>query len=486
MKWNSDNPGVATVDYNTGLITAVSKGSANITAISNDGTNISSLPCVVTVVKLPTVVTLNKSSTTIDAGNNETLIATVSPSDASDTSVRWSSSNISVATVDSTGNVTAVALGVATITSTTNANGLTATCAVTVSDPAIDYVNSLISALPTTITIANKAQVIAANTAYIALTSTEQAFISGDNYAKLTNAMAIIFPWNLLPVVTSDPGFEDVDQSSWHITGGNKNATITTGNAHGGSYDLQIGASSGGYQYITSLKPNTDYVFKVWVKVQNPATDVVTLIVQKYNGASSDTRATSTNSDTNYKQLSLSFTTGSDPSGTVFTIWNYGTGTDKVYADDVQLFQVPPVAFDSNYNISSNNIVTNIQAGTTVSQVKQGLTYNSNTTVTFYSNSSKSSTIADDGTVGTGTIIEATNGSNVVDFTIVIYGDVNGDGAINLNDLVSLRNYVLGTLSLSGVYQQAGNLYGESDISLNDLVGMMAVISESGSINQNL
>lgn len=77
-------------------------------------------------------VSLNKTSTSINVGSNETLVATVTPSNANDKSVTWSSSNSSVATVDSTGKVTGIAQGTATITVKTTDGEKTATCSVTV------------------------------------------------------------------------------------------------------------------------------------------------------------------------------------------------------------------------------------------------------------------------------------------------------------------------------------------------------------------
>ncbi len=84
---------------------------------------------------LVTAITLNKTETTITAGQTETLsVSSVTPDDATDQTVTWSSDNEAVATVDADGKVTAVALGTANITATANdGSGVTATCAVTVS-----------------------------------------------------------------------------------------------------------------------------------------------------------------------------------------------------------------------------------------------------------------------------------------------------------------------------------------------------------------
>jgi len=79
-----------------------------------------------------TGVSLDQTSKSIIEGDEFQLTATVAPDDATDPSVSWSSSNEGVATVSSTGVVTGVAAGNATITVTTTDGGKTATCAVTV------------------------------------------------------------------------------------------------------------------------------------------------------------------------------------------------------------------------------------------------------------------------------------------------------------------------------------------------------------------
>ena len=75
-------------------------------------------------------VSLDKTSVSLNAGESVTLAATVKPDNATNKTVSWSSSNASVASVDASGKVSAVAEGTATITA--KAGDKTATCSVTV------------------------------------------------------------------------------------------------------------------------------------------------------------------------------------------------------------------------------------------------------------------------------------------------------------------------------------------------------------------
>ena len=87
-------------------------------------------------------VSLDRSALTLIEGGTAQLTATVEPIDATNKKVTWSSSAPRVATVDASGNVTAVAEGTATITATTEDGGKTATCTVTVEhahDPAAGW-----------------------------------------------------------------------------------------------------------------------------------------------------------------------------------------------------------------------------------------------------------------------------------------------------------------------------------------------------------
>ena len=132
VSWSSNNTSVATVSQN-GVVTAKKKGTAKITVTTNDGNK--TAECIITVTdKVYPVesVTLDKSSWEMIVGEDITLVATINPSNATDKTVVWNSSNTSVATVSQNGVVTAKKEGTAKITVTTNDGNKTAECMITV------------------------------------------------------------------------------------------------------------------------------------------------------------------------------------------------------------------------------------------------------------------------------------------------------------------------------------------------------------------
>ena len=84
-----------------------------------------------------TSVTLNSSTlNTSNLGTTWSLIATVAPSNATNQTLTWNSTNVGVATVSQTGLVTAIGYGSATISATTIDGGVSASCNITVTQPA--------------------------------------------------------------------------------------------------------------------------------------------------------------------------------------------------------------------------------------------------------------------------------------------------------------------------------------------------------------
>lgn len=135
LTWTSSAPEIASVDQ-TGKVTAHKLGEADITVTTVDGGH--TAVCKVTVIQKVTGVTLDKESASLRIGEETLqLNAVVEPSDASDKSLLWTSSEAGVASVSETGLVTPLSPGETVITVTTVDGEFSATCTVTVIQPVV-------------------------------------------------------------------------------------------------------------------------------------------------------------------------------------------------------------------------------------------------------------------------------------------------------------------------------------------------------------
>ncbi len=125
INWMSSDPSILQID-STGKATAISVGTATITAATDNGYKVTQEVIVLNPI---TKVSLNQTTATIQKGDTLALIATINPQDTtSNKTLTWTSSNPKVATVDNTGNVRAVGYGLTIITvKTSNLKTATAT-----------------------------------------------------------------------------------------------------------------------------------------------------------------------------------------------------------------------------------------------------------------------------------------------------------------------------------------------------------------------
>ncbi len=136
INWRSSDPGVATVlgDADSATVTAISGGTAVITATAADGSN-TSVTCNITVSVPVEEVIISPDTAEVSVGQELNLSATVKPSGATNKTLEWKSSKPSVATVDHNGVVRGVSAGVGgsgedvTITATaTDGSGIHGIC----------------------------------------------------------------------------------------------------------------------------------------------------------------------------------------------------------------------------------------------------------------------------------------------------------------------------------------------------------------------
>lgn len=159
-----------------------------------------------------TGVTLNKSTSSLWVGDTEQLTATVAPANATDKSVTWSTLNSAVATVNSSGLVTAVAAGSATIRVTTTDGSFTADCVYTVSavlvtsvtlnETSLELITGHVNQLLATIAPAN------ATNKNVTWSSSDETKVTVSSTGLVT-AVATTSSAVTITVTTADGGFTD-------------------------------------------------------------------------------------------------------------------------------------------------------------------------------------------------------------------------------------------------------------------------------------
>lgn len=134
ISWSSNDITVATVS-SSGVVTGKSVGSATITAKADDGGKTSSSNISVKAVTIPVMdIAMSPKNATLKIGDTQQLIASITPQNATNNKIGWSSSDEKIAKVNENGLVTAQASGLVAITATTDDGYKTATTQVTVTN----------------------------------------------------------------------------------------------------------------------------------------------------------------------------------------------------------------------------------------------------------------------------------------------------------------------------------------------------------------
>lgn len=128
VSWSSSDETVATVDQN-GVVTALKKGTAKITATAQDGSCVSASVTIIVEDILVNNITLNYTSYSLDMNDNVQLEATVEPENAANKNLVWTSSDEDVVWVSSSGKVLWMGIGMAVVTATsTDGSNVSASC----------------------------------------------------------------------------------------------------------------------------------------------------------------------------------------------------------------------------------------------------------------------------------------------------------------------------------------------------------------------
>lgn len=138
---------------------------------------------------------------------------------------------------------------------------------------------------------------------------------------------------------------------------------------------------------------------------------------------------------------------------------------------------------NAGYKIKGSNYIHNVTLGSTVqgmiNKIQNGNQY-ANVNITDKNNKAKTS-----GSIVTGDKINITSGDSKKTYTIVIYGDVSGDGNITVLDLSIVQMHLLKKKALTGAYAQAGDTSKNGKVDILDLSKVQMHLLKKANISQS-
>lgn len=178
----------------------------------------------------------------------------------------------------------------------------------------------------------------------------------------------------------------------------------------------------------------------------------------------------------NGTDYTITYSNNVNPGTATVTITGKGyyTGTRKInFTINKPAVKLPTQATSSKVSINqSEATVKNIKAGTSVSSLLQGINEKQYCVVRKNNANQSQST-----TVGTGMQLCVINNNKVVkSYNIIVTGDTNGDGKVNITDLIAVKQSILGKASLSNIQKMAGDMNGDGKINITDFIKIKAKI----------
>ena len=436
ITWTSSNTSVATVS-SSGVVTAVKKGSAVITAKTSNGMTAT---CNVTVKVSVTGVTLNKTSANVNVGDNLTLVATVSPSDANNIAVTWTSSNSNIASVDSNGKVTGIKAGTATITVKTNDGNKTASCTVTVKNVAATE---------------------------ISLNTNNKTLEKGSTF----NLTATISPKNTtnktITWTSSNTSVATVS-SSGVVTAVKKGSAVITAKTSNGltatcNITVVVSVSSISLDKTKLiLERNTSQKLNVTINPSDASNKKVTWTSNKPNVATVNSEGVVNAISDGSATITVTSTDGSKKATCSVIVGSYAA----------PIFDELPAKISDE-----NKVIFNLPINMTVETFINKVINNESVEIFTSDNKPKTS-----GNIATGDRAKYINAAKENDYyDISISGDVNGDGTITPLDYVRIKNHIMEERIINLIpFKLAADYNKDNDITPLDYVGIKNYIMKGG------
>ncbi len=511
--WSSSHPNVIQVD-DEGNLSAISKGIATITVLI-EGTDFKD-EITIEVIQPVSDIKINEELTNLNVGAEITLTVTITPENANNQNVTWSTSNSEVLSVDQEGNLHALAKGQATITVTTEDGGHTNSILIEVKQPVVSVkIKETLTGLNVddeftlTVTItpddANNQNVVWNSS------NSDVLSISEDGVLKaLKKGSAII------TVTTEDGGYTDsisleikqpvkgieishdamtlnvnevfkltasvlpLDADNQNISWSSSHSEIVSVDDDGNVKALKRGqavitaTSQDGHftaetsvaviQLVTKITPN-----KTKLQLIEGASEQLTIKIEPQDANNKNVTWTSSNSDVVTVDAQGKIK-AIKPGSAIVSVESVDRGVHAeievvVKQKDINLVQITNTKIENGYltGLKFNQTILTI-----TNQIKDK---DKEATIEVFDASNKLKT--SNHMIVTGDRLKVTLASGtIVEYIVAIKGDVNGDGKISASDYVLVANHLLGKKKLTKEALVAADINGDLKLSAADYVAL--------------
>ena len=265
---DSSLPAGLSLGADTGVISGIptADGTFNFTVTATNAYGSDSKEFTLTIDQQGTIhvtsVSLDKTSLELTEGGTDTLTATITPNNATNKNVTWSTSNASIATVNN-GEVTAVSAGTATITAT--ADGKSATCTVTVTAATVPVTGVTMNKTSTSLYVGDTETLTAtvapdnATNKAVTWTSSDSAVATVDQNGVVT---AVAHGTATITVTTEDGNYTatcTVTVSRYSTGGGPTTYAVTAPDVENGTVRVSPSRASRGTTVTITVTPDEGY-----------------------------------------------------------------------------------------------------------------------------------------------------------------------------------------------------------------------------------
>ncbi len=506
VDWSSSNDQIAAVDEN-GVVTGISGGYVYITATAKDGMECyESVP--LTVMRHAESISLSASQTQLPVNGSFTLKATFLPSDTTDKTLFWTSSDETVAIVNSSGTVKGLSKGSASITATTRDGGFTATCAVSVYQAAssirfsrdelfigigcVQYLTVVVT--PEDATNYHYSTSFYGS-GYLNLSAASLlGYEAGSGLARLYSESGALLdscyiqvgnPVTSIKLDASTMSIKEGQSGDLHVSQVLPSNAITKKVDWYSSNKTIATVSAEGK--VTGVSPGTAKIYAKAIDGSNISAscsvtvNALPMCVVTFNSMGGSAVPAVTVKEGSLapmpgKPVRAGYTfIGWYTSPTYGETWDFESDAVTRYVTIYAKWDLTdPVDITSSvYSVDpSDGYISNIAIETTT-LVFLGKFAEAGFMKVF----SGSSEIPAGDFIGTGMTVKLISGSiEKMSLKAIVTGDLNGDGKVTLTDYVMMKSHLIGKKILSGAYAGASDINGDSRITLTDFIMLKAHI----------